>query len=180
MQGLCAISSIFSQENRAIFTMKMLKKCLTKQHIFSILSRSREEKRQREGEGRFRPPAKKGSSHRFRCGHEKRGASCCRVSLLCALPKEKEENNGKVGFSLDIFSLFGYNKKRYRSAVYGAVMVSTGILRYDKRSGQEDPVKPSDLNNKRQQQSCCSGVSRVAAICRPYRRRGLRLRPCVK
>ncbi len=86
-------------------------------------------------------------------------------------------------FALDNSEGFGYNREERGHSFLrsGAVMVSTGTLRYDKRSGQEDPVKPSDLNNKRQQQSCCSGVSRVAAFsCRPYRRRGLRLRPCVK
>ena len=30
--------------------------------------------------------------------------------------------------------------------VYGGVMVSTGILRYDKRGGQDNPDKMSNLN----------------------------------
>ena len=34
---------------------------------------------------------------------------------------------------------------------FGPVRVSTGILRYDKRGGQDNPVKMSNLNNKRQQ-----------------------------
>ena len=34
---------------------------------------------------------------------------------------------------------------------YGAVKVSTGVLRYDKRGGQDNPVKLSNLKNKRQQ-----------------------------
>ena len=40
--------------------------------------------------------------------------------------------------------------------VYGGVMVSTGILRYDKRGGQDNPVKMSNLKIKRQQ-NCCNG-----------------------
>lgn len=142
MQGLCAISSSFSQKKRAIFAIKNEKNFLTKQHDFSILF------------------ALKNSLRR------KRGGSF-----------EKYE---KWFFPLTFFCFSDIIKTVYHNTAFGAVMVSTGTLRYDKRSGQEDPVKPSDLNNKRQQQSCCSGVSRVAAICRPYRRRGLRLRPCVK
>ena len=59
-------------------------------------------------------------------------------------------------------------------------MVSTGILRHDKRGGQDNPVKMSNLNNKRQQYCCSCSVSCDAAKCRPYRERGLRLSPCVK
>ena len=38
----------------------------------------------------------------------------------------------------------------YNINTYGAAMVSTGVLRYDKRSGPDNPVKMSNLNNKRQ------------------------------
>ena len=34
---------------------------------------------------------------------------------------------------------------------HGAVRVSTGILRHDKRGGPDKPVKLSNLKNKRQQ-----------------------------
>ena len=34
---------------------------------------------------------------------------------------------------------------------YGAAMVSTGVLRYDKRGGPDNPVILSKLKNKRQQ-----------------------------
>ena len=37
---------------------------------------------------------------------------------------------------------------------YGGVMVSTGILRYDKRGGQDNPVKMSTFKIKRQENSC--------------------------
>ena len=37
---------------------------------------------------------------------------------------------------------------------YGAATVSTGIVRYDKRSGLANPVIMANLNNKRQQKSC--------------------------
>ena len=47
---------------------------------------------------------------------------------------------------------------------YGAAMVSTGILRHDKRGGQDNPVKMSNLNNKRQQYCCSCSVSCDAAL----------------
>ena len=46
---------------------------------------------------------------------------------------------------------------------YGAVRVSTGILRYDKRGGPDNPVKMSNLKNKRQQFCCSCSVSCDAA-----------------
>ena len=46
--------------------------------------------------------------------------------------------------------------KGSRPVIYGGVMVSTGILRYDKRGGQDNPVKMSNLKIKRQQ-NCCYG-----------------------
>ena len=36
-------------------------------------------------------------------------------------------------------------------STYGAAMVSTGIRRYDKRGGLDNPVIMSNLKNKRQQ-----------------------------
>ncbi len=59
-------------------------------------------------------------------------------------------------------------------------MVSTGVLRYDKRGGQDNPVKLSNLNNKRQQSSCSCSVSCDAALSRPYREGVLRPSRCVK
>ena len=50
---------------------------------------------------------------------------------------------------------------------YGAVRVSTGILRYDKRGGQDNPVKMSNLKNKRQQNCCSCSVSCDAALMPP-------------
>ena len=46
--------------------------------------------------------------------------------------------------------------KKISLLFYGGVMVSTGILRYDKRGGQDNPVKMSNLKIKRQQ-NCCNG-----------------------
>ena len=46
---------------------------------------------------------------------------------------------------------------------YGAVRVSTGILRYDKRGGLDNPVIMSELKNKRQQYCCSCSVSCDAA-----------------
>ena len=51
----------------------------------------------------------------------------------------------------------------YLPKSYGAVRVSTGILRYDKRGGPDNPVKMSNLKNKRQQYCCSCSVSCDAA-----------------
>ena len=48
--------------------------------------------------------------------------------------------------------------------LYGAAKVSTGILRYDKRGGPDNPDKMSNLKNKRQQYCCSCSVSCDAAI----------------
>ena len=61
-------------------------------------------------------------------------------------------------FPLDKKKKIGYTTKTEvaRSPVHGGVMVSTGILRYDKRGGQDNPVKMSNFKIKRQQ-NCCNG-----------------------
>ena len=58
----------------------------------------------------------------------------------------------------------------YRTKSYGAVRVSTGILRYDKRGGLGNPVKLSNLKNKRQQYCCSCSVSCDAALMPPVPR----------
>ena len=62
------------------------------------------------------------------------------------------------GLPLDKRSKIEYTTKdkRFSSLLFGGVMVSTGILRYDKRGGQDNPVKMSNLKIKRQQ-NCCYG-----------------------
>ena len=62
---------------------------------------------------------------------------------------------------LDKYNFFGYNILYLKS--YGAVRVSTGILRYDKRGGLDNPVIMSKLKNKRQQYCCSCSVSCDAA-----------------
>ena len=47
---------------------------------------------------------------------------------------------------------------------HGDAMVSTGVLRYDKRGGLGNPVKLSNLKNKRQQNCCSCSVSCDAAL----------------
>ena len=55
----------------------------------------------------------------------------------------------------------------YNTLLYGGAMVSTGTVRYDKRSGPDNPVKMSTLNNKRQQYCCSCSVSCDAALMPP-------------
>ena len=47
---------------------------------------------------------------------------------------------------------------------HGGAKVSTGVLRYDKRGGLGNPVKLSNLKNKRQQNCCSCSVSCDAAL----------------
>ena len=49
-------------------------------------------------------------------------------------------------------------------------MVSTGVMKYDKRSAPDNRVKMSNLKNKRQQQSCSCSVSCDAALTPPVPR----------
>ena len=58
----------------------------------------------------------------------------------------------------------------YADKSYGAVRVSTGILRYDKRGGPDNPVIMSNLKNKRQQYCCSCSVSCDAALTPPVPR----------
>ena len=58
----------------------------------------------------------------------------------------------------------------YCKELRGAVRVSTGILRHDKRGGQDNPVKLSNLKNKRQQYCCSCSVSCDAALTPPVPR----------
>ena len=51
----------------------------------------------------------------------------------------------------------------YTNKSHGAVRVSTGILRYDKRGGPDNPVIMSTFKNKRQQYCCSCSVSCDAA-----------------
>ena len=44
-----------------------------------------------------------------------------------------------------------YMRGLHALIAFGAAMVSTGVLRYDKRGGQDNPVKLSNLKIKRQQ-----------------------------
>ena len=79
----------------------------------------------------------------------------------------REKSREKRLFSkniLDIFQKIIYN---YRIELRGAVRVSTGILRYDKRGGPDNPVKMSNLKNKRQQFCCSCSVSCDAAKAPP-------------
>ena len=52
-------------------------------------------------------------------------------------------------------------------STYGAAMVSTGVRRYDKRGGLDNPVIMSNLKNKRQQFCCSCSVSCDAALMPP-------------
>ena len=63
-----------------------------------------------------------------------------------------------------------YNTICTQMHLYGAAKVSTGVLRYDKRGGQDNPVKMSNLNNKRQQYCCSCSVSCDAALTPPVPR----------
>ena len=65
-------------------------------------------------------------------------------------------------YTIDNGSKIVYNVSTKKS--YGAVRVSTGILRYDKRGGLDNPVIMSKLKNKRQQHCCSCSVSCDAAI----------------
>ena len=77
-----------------------------------------------------------------------------------------EENKNKVVltlFAIDILVRIRYNNTTPIFS-YGLVRVSTGISRYDKRGGLDNPVIMSKLKNKRQQFCCSCSVSCDAAI----------------
>ena len=79
------------------------------------------------------------------------------------LRKKTYGHNAKKSFApVDITAKKGYNIFTLKS--YGAAMVSTGVLRYDKRGGPDNPVKMSKLKNKRQQYCCSCSVSCDAAL----------------
>ena len=73
-----------------------------------------------------------------------------RVKKKCICDKNQSKFADKISSrivrALDFFGEIVYNINSY-----GAAKVSTGILRYDKRGGQDNPVKMSNLKNKRQQ-----------------------------
>ena len=62
---------------------------------------------------------------------------------------------------LDFFQFLSIIIYTYKS--HGLVRVSTGILRYDKRGGLDNPVIMSNLKNKRQQFCSSCSVSCDAA-----------------
>ena len=72
------------------------------------------------------------------------------IILHITLRKRACGHKVKKSFApVDIPAKKGYNIITLKS--YGAAMVSTGVLRYDKRGGPDNPVIMSNLKNKRQQ-----------------------------
>ena len=79
--------------------------------------------------------------------------------------KKLQRMDFSVFFAIDKARDFGYNISIISAQNrYGAAMVSTGVLRHDKRGGPNNPVKLFNLKNKRQQHCCSCSVSCDAAI----------------
>ena len=98
-----------------------------------------------------------------------------RTFLLFSITVRQLRNLRNYFVSSPLYHLDKLLKKLYNTICtsmrsYGAAKVSTGVLRYDKRGGQDNPVKMSNLNNKRQQYCCSCSVSCDAALTPPVPR----------